>query len=453
MRRSSLITTPFAMPMPTRRGPSALVLSMLFHTGFTLLFYSLRHTPRIEGSPVLQRYTVRLLNPPSRERTAVRLVDPGVAVHGLNASAQAAASTHRTNLNDLPLLPTRQTLVQPDAPADRQLPQLPLVPEVVMWSAEHTLSPILSAPPQAEGTSDLRRSLAMPNHASDLADLAIAPTLAVVPTPRLFASATAPLPLRAPEPGQQIPVTASQPLERSAPARIVSLSDRQAMDPILIPLANAAPATVPSEPQVLRPSEQAVAGTGEDAGSHTDGSTTGMASGSQRASDAGLSADLHPGSDPDGKWPVTRISMPRDGQFGIVVVGSSLAEEYPDTLAIWSGRLVYTVYLHVGLRKNWILQYALPHVAEASSTTRPEAPWPYEMVRPELAESNAGAIMVHGVINQSGRFESLTVVSPVDLPQATFVLDTLRQWRFRAAQQNGQSAAVEVLLLIPEENE
>jgi hypothetical protein len=43
------------------------------------------------------------------------------------------------------------------------------------------------------------------------------------------------------------------------------------------------------------------------------------------------------------------------------------------------------------------------------------------------------------------------VVFPSDFSQAQFVLSALRQWRFRPATQNGMVVAVEVLLIIPEE--
>ena len=59
--------------------------------------------------------------------------------------------------------------------------------------------------------------------------------------------------------------------------------------------------------------------------------------------------------------------------------------------------------------------------------------------------------MVHGILNQAGRFESLAVAFPKAFRYASFVLYTLRQWQFRPALQNGQATAVEVLLIIPEE--
>lgn len=162
------------------------------------------------------------------------------------------------------------------------------------------------------------------------------------------------------------------------------------------------------------------------------------------------------GQEPANGGSVVRIKLPPDGQFGIVVVGSSLAEKYPETVGLWGGRMAYTVYLHVGIAKNWILQYSLPRAADASmagNITKPDAPWPYDIVRPTLAAGDADAdvIMVHGFVNVSGRFEQLAVVFPAEFAQAKFVLSALQQWRFRPAVEKGQIATVEVLLIIPEE--
>ena len=87
--------------------------------------------------------------------------------------------------------------------------------------------------------------------------------------------------------------------------------------------------------------------------------------------------------------------------------------------------------------------------------SRLEAPWPYNIVRPNIAPDslNADALLVHGFVNEAGKFESLGVVFPPDFQQAQFVLDALNQWQFRPAAQNGKTQRVEVLLIIPEERE
>ncbi len=106
----------------------------------------------------------------------------------------------------------------------------------------------------------------------------------------------------------------------------------------------------------------------------------------------------------DAQPTVTRIVMPKDGKFGVVVVGSSMAEEYPETAGLWGSRMAYTVYLHVGAGKSWILQYSLPKAADNGTTARIDAPWPYEMERPGLApgDLNGDAIMVHGYCQHLG---------------------------------------------------
>ncbi len=152
------------------------------------------------------------------------------------------------------------------------------------------------------------------------------------------------------------------------------------------------------------------------------------------------------------------ITLPKDGRFGVVVVGSSLGDEYPETLATWNNRVAYTAYLHVGLTKNWILQYAVIRSADASRAgvvNRLEAPWPYDIVRPNLVSKdlNADALLIHGFLNQAGRLESLAVAFPSGFRYAGFVLQALRQWQFRPALQNGQATSVEVLLIIPDEME
>jgi hypothetical protein len=147
------------------------------------------------------------------------------------------------------------------------------------------------------------------------------------------------------------------------------------------------------------------------------------------------------------------ITRPKEGQFGSVVVGSTLTEKYPETAELWSGRLSYTVYLPVGLAKSWILQYSLSRAdSPAGATTRVEAPWPYNIVRPNIAPGtiDADALMIHGFVNQAGRFEALSIAFPPEFAQAQFVLNALNQWEFRPATQNGQNIKVEVLLIIPE---
>jgi hypothetical protein len=116
--------------------------------------------------------------------------------------------------------------------------------------------------------------------------------------------------------------------------------------------------------------------------------------------------------------------------------------------------MAYSVYLHVGMAKSWILQYSLPRAADSANagTAHLEAPWPYYIVRPNFnpADSNADSVMVHGFVNEAGHFEALAVVFPTDFAHEKLVLTALQQWQFRPGTENGQMAKLEVLLIIPE---
>lgn len=505
MMRSSRIVTLFAEQPPSRRAPLSFVVSILVHgVALGLLLFGLRHAPRI-GDQSIQHYAVRLLEPPKPEPQRPRPAGSGgVTYSGQQSQARSlvpgGGPAPRTYVPPqvAQLHPAPQTLVQPDAPPDLLLLQPVPIPVVVMWSPENSpIQKIVPPPTQKPTIADVRPAIIKPNREPKLADLKISPTPFFTKAPTLPPSTTSPLVVRRPEPAiKQVPQSASVASEQPTPARVMSLSDIQSQGPVMVPLANQTSQSASSESLALgRPqkslgegsgnpaSKQNGIGAGEGSGDRGAKAAIGSGSGAQNSANAGLGhgSGVGPGSvggsgssvdsgtaggtgtagDSDlgsGDRSVRRITLPKDGQFGVVVVGSSLAEEYPETVEIWKGRLVYTVYLHVGLGKSWILQYSLPHAEEAAvaaSTTRPEAPWPYDILRPDLlpGDFNSDAVMVHGFINLTGVFERLAVVFPSDFAQAKFLLSALKQWHFRPARQAGQLAAVEVLLIIPEQPE
>jgi hypothetical protein len=514
MMRSSGIVTLFTVQPPPRREPSSFLVSLLVHgVAFGLLFLGLRHAPHLEDRSIIQRYTVRLLNPPKLEPQKPQSARGGITYSGSqNDSLAPAPGGSPAALSYVPpqvapLHPAPQTLVQPDAPPDLQLAQVVPIPVVVMWSPDNTpFKKIIPPPPQEPTAADVLPAIIKPNREPDLADLKISATPFRTQAPTLPPSTTSPLVVRRPEPIKQIPVTSSVKSEQPTPARVMSLSDIQSREPVMIPLANQTAQSASSESLTLGlpekssgaggsgnpASKQNGIGAGEGPGNQAskqngngaavnsgaqgakaapgsgsiarNGANTGPAPGSADGSGSAVGtgspvgSGTTEGSGIGGEPSVTHLTLPKDGQFGVVVVGSSLTEQYPETVEIWKGRLVYTVYLHVGLSKNWILQYSLPRTEEAAaagSVTRPEAPWPYDILRPDLlpADFNSDAVMVHGIINLAGAFERLAVVFPPDFTQAKFLLNALKQWRFRPASQAGQLAPVEVLLIIPETTE
>jgi hypothetical protein len=476
---SSRIITLFAELPPSRRGPSAFLVSMVLHgLAIGVIYLGLSHGVRVEDASLAQRYTVRLLSqwrPEPPPRRPVELRTARADAQAVRSSGGEIASGGQPAALLIPqqlanLIPAPQTLVQPDLPPNLTLSQEIPIPLLLIWSPENsTAKTILPPPPRETTTANVRPELNAPNHELVVADLRISASAFVTDNPLPLPSTTVPVVVRDLEGEKQDAETTSKPLGPPTPARILSLSDlRLDRGTVALPLINeiaavgASDAMAPArEVNTSRQgngnstSEHNGIGPGEISGNQPDqgagaekltgqsGTTSAVPTGANQAADAGT----------DTEATVAHIVLPKDGKFGVVVVGSSMAEEYPETVGLWGGRMAYTVYLHVGLAKNWILQYSLPAAADNGSAARIDPPWPYDMERPKLApgDLNGDAIMVHGLVNASGRFEKIAIVFPADFGQARFVLAALEKWHFRAAMRNGILTTVEVLLIIPAE--
>ena len=480
---SSRITTLFAEPPPSRREPSSVAVSILLHCiAVVWLYFGLRHVPQINDQSFVRRFTVRLLKQDSIQEPRKRLSAGSATTRSSNKSAAQEVTAGGQPI-PMPSLATdlaelrkhSQTLVQPDVPPDLALLQETPVPMVVRWAPDNAPEKAIVLPlPKVLTSADIRASLTPPNREQTPAEVKISASAFPTQMPTIPPSTTSPVRVRAPEPIKAIPESSSQSLAEPTPARVVSLSDLRLKEgSVTIPNANSLPSTTSSEPLVPGKATGGAQSGNGNPGNVPNGSGSGQSAAAvaDKARQGGGGSTAQNGPDVFGASPVgstgtglgdepsvTRISLPPDGQFGVVVVGSSLAEQYPEIVSVWGGRLVYTVYLHVGLGKNWILQYSLPRGTDGVATMnadRPEAPWPYDIIRPNLAPSDytSDAIMVHGFVNVTGRFEHLAVAFPTEFAQAKFVLNALQRWKFRPARQDGQVTSVEVLLIIPEVTE
>lgn len=510
MAYSPMITL-FAEPTRSSSFPSPFVISILLHASFFGIFTAriIEKNHIIERFPS-NRFDVRVVDFHSTEPQTRQASGGGIAYPGPIASPQPAASKPTSGggsagspsmtQQTAKLMPAPQTLLQPDLPADLVTFKKIPVPLVVLWSPEKTapVKKIVAPMPDKAAIAVVHPTLDTPLNEENLADLRISPSVFVTQTPAPLPSTTSPVVVHGPEDAKKVPQTTSKPLEQETPtpARVISLSDtRVAQGAVVIPLVNqssskdAPGTTVPG--QLKDPSPAGIGsstskssgtsagkGTGDRSGNQPDASSTAgsnaaggskdgagksTASGpattqtasaarAQSGASAGLAQGAASGSGAGINPSAVHISLPKDGQFGVVVVGSSIAESYPETAELWSGRMASTVYLRVGLAKSWILQYALPRLADAAATGgRLEAPWPYEIVRPnlDLADMDVDALILHGFVNKDGRFEKLEVAFPAQFVQTGMVLNVLNQWQFRPAKQNGQMTAVEVLLIIP----
>ena len=400
-----------------------------------------------------------------------------------------------------------QTIMQPDLKTtvipENEIP----LPKVVLWSSNKLPTKNIVAPkPVKPPAANVNPQINLPNQEVNLADIPLASTSRIAVHALAPAANTTPIVVKQPSPQIQLAqITTTESQLQPTPAAVMSLSEIH-VNNTNVPLppinetspgdANGALASAKTKP-VPGPGNQDAPlkstgngsaktpgthpGVGTAANSslamggagasplpssgggkspHPGGGGNGAGSGNAQGGSAGAGSSQTAGSGSgDGdQLTDTKISRPPDGRFGAVVVGTSLRDEFPEMGDLWQGRMAFTVYLHVGLAKSWILQYALPRdadAAEAGSVGRIDAPWPFSIVRPNLTPGviNADALLVHGYVNTAGRFEKVEVVFPPRFPLTSFVLQALSQWQFRPAIQDGKPVRVEVLLVIPDEEE
>ncbi len=482
--------------------PTSFAASIVLH-GMTVavILFGLAYKPP-STRVVMEHYSVRELDLHLNEQAlnAVRQVMPPPAPHpGPRALASAGNSTPSPPV-PRPMTqakPGPQTLIQADLPKPITLPVPIPLPQVVIWSPSRTIVKKIVPPlPEKPTAANVKPNLERPNEEMNLADINVSSSFHPSSKSIVAPSTTSPVAVPLPQQVQLPPVTATQPSSQPTPAAIVSLSDLRMNNGTvnLPPVSESAMSTTQGmlAPNQMRdlslpakeiplgnPGQGSGTGSGKtngaaigagqgssatpnNGGSAAGQGTQGKPNGSGPATAAGTpnasnsSQGSPSGADQNAQLTSTQITLPKDGRFGAVVVGDSLQDQYPEAGGVWGSRMAYTVYLHVGLAHNWIMQYALPRAADAAdagTVIRLDAPWPYSIVRPNLdpGSVDADAIMIHGFIDQAGRFEKLTLIVPPAFPQAQFVLAALAKWQFRPALQDGQSKRVEVLIIIPEE--
>jgi len=358
-----------------------------------------------------------------------------------------------------------QTLIQPDVPPIPLQQPIPVPLLLLRATTPSSDKKIAPPPPQEHVAANVRATLDPPNHEQALADIAMDSTRFESKTQPVLPTTTTTVTVQDPTLKQEAPQTTSVQSTQPSSATVTSISDLR----------------MPNGTVVLPPVNEKAAG-------HSEGGlTSGKSTATHRVSESKTSEspahestaskplapavtttdskrhEAESSTSPSGSGTsnmpsAKRILLPKDGRFNMVTVGNSMEDLYPETEGMWQGRLAYTVYLHVGLPKNWILQYSLPRSEDAAGTgtaARLDAPWPTDILIPTLppGSSNSNAVVVHGLLDTTGHFQQLTVVFPQAWEQAKYLRETLQHWVFRPAMQNGKAATVEVLLIIPETTE
>lgn len=462
----------FANTLRRRRHSPAFATSAVLHCAVFAVLGLQQHAdpPRVTATSLARKYSIRFirLQPPEANQQEVHQQEANqqsrnAAQHeelaaGRDESAQVQEQEAADSKIPNPALEQRrrfelpptlhanavdQTLIQLDRPPDLLLKQEIPIPNLMLWAdqpAPVLLKQFVAPPlkPITEAAQNLppAPTLELPNPELNIADLRVAAVL-LNNLPQLVRPAATTFPIRIPAANlaSQVPQTALPAANGPAAPALISLSDfvMRSIPVIVLPPANQV-APAPSSTAAGLAGGRAVQGGAGHSGGITGGAATGMAG-------------------------ITRIAHPKSGKFGAVVLGSTPSTPYEEDGDPLSGKVVYTVYVDVGLRKRWILEYCLARVAQRSngldgSAAVLDAPWPFLIARPDgLAISDADYIVIHGTITAQGRFEQLALLSPEKLEQKDALLSSLRYWEFRPASRGGEPTAVEALLIIPSQSE
>jgi hypothetical protein len=468
---SSRTITLFSVQTDERQKISSVLVSMVVHV-VTIVLVSIGVYESKIGTPIpTTRFEVRRLDlqiPKEALRSNANQVEyqaPSKAASaptpGGNAKMHAPALQEMAKLDLGP-----QTLVQPDIHTPKPVIKPIPVPSVAIWQpVKVEVQKIVAPLPQQEVAMQTNPVLNPPNHALTVRDVEISPSDLSNEKLPIVASTTTPLALEGRNLPQPAPMTASKSSSLPTPATVVSLSNLSMLNGTVV---------LPPINETASSARRGIVNAGEGAGKNNTKEGIGKGEGGVRGAGSGPKAGegttsssggrgSHPGEGEgsgsvsgSGSLTMAQITLPKEGHFGAVVVGNTLGGEFPEIGDVWNSRIAYTVYLHVGLDKSWIMQYSLPRMADAHAggqVAQLDAPWPYSIVRPNLTAGsiNGDALMVHGYLNKLGHFEGLSIAFPPDFSEGKFVLNALQQWEFRPAKQNGLAAKVEILLIIPEE--
>lgn len=473
----------FAVPQQTHQKPTSFLVSGVLHVVVVgLIAYGFIFAPRINMRAAADRYTMREVD--------INLPDPVRRQNSANSGMYPGqnSTAHTQAAHNLPAAPTssplqipklhlaEHTIVQPDIPPNQLISKAKL-PSLLLWSAQRPKLQLITPPqPQKLAINNTRPVLTRPTAETHVSDVPVTSTPFESRLPMPTPSRSSPVVVSGATVADLLPESSSKSSLQPSSAAMMSISEEEmAKGTIALPAVNQTGAG--NENGAMRPGKvgnSSQSGKGEQNSSGADkgiqlsqgaaGNTPGPA-GSRSGNGPGNGGNAGKsngnggagGGGGEGTEPsYTRMTLPQNGQYGVVVVGSTLTDEFPETARLWGGRLVYSVYLHVGLSRSWILQYTLPsskvEAASAGNNNHVEAPWPTYIVRPSNAPANinADALMVHGFVNEAGHFESLALVFPAQFTQTRLLLQALEQWKFRPAKHNGQLAKVEVLLIIPE---
>ncbi len=189
-------------------------------------------------------------------------------------------------------------------------------------------------------------------------------------------------------------------------------------------------------------------GAGQNEGNPTQGAGTVRGTAVERSAERGATA-VSTSNDP------VVITRSPDGHFDSIVVQSSPLDQFPSGNTLLHGRPIFTVYVSVGIGKDWAMYFCIQGEGSVAATSEVQGkpldpPYPYKLLRPKVTISAYQKyILVHGFVTETGTVSDLRVIPPARQDLADIVISALNQWTFRPAARQGAPVKVEFLLAIP----
>jgi hypothetical protein len=493
---SSSLVTLFSEQKIAQAGSPSMFASVAAHfVTAGLLFVLVKvGVPHVVHVPPQEFSVVRMLtyNP---SRNAAKSGSHSTRYQAKNTHAiQSAGGAVRPQRRVLPPNPKiktgPQTILQAHA-NHIPPPAHAVIPTVLLTSANPKITQrIFTPPPHPNPAAPTPQLLTLPNAETHVADIMLSSTAFTTPHLVLPPSTTVPYKLDHPTLDAQIVETSSPTKQAPTPTRLLAISDLQVVKgTIAIPQSENEVQKTAAKGSLTSGEENNSPGTGAGyqaglsvlraalAGSGTNGRQTNSPSVADSSTSSQVALQIASAghgrkqgthglattadspaaravadSGSGNQISFTHLSKPKTGQFGAILMGDSPEQDFPETADLWVGRNVFTVYVNVGTRNSWILQYSLPKSATpAQMQGKLNAPYPYDLLRPNFSSSalNADDLLVHGFIDADGKLNHLSVEFPPDFTLAKLVMKALAQWQFRPATLNGSPTVVEILLIIP----
>ena len=420
---------------PEQRKVSPYLLSATFHAFVALAFIVVTTpAPRLASTRETWKAKAMIIRLP--QRVFMPTVDPSAAA--AVRTGQPAGAVPRTSAGTKPFAPappSQITLIQPQYPLNLQPPPLSAaVPSAMVWNEPKPKV----APSRAVLPGPAHRDLPVVEMREPTGEVRASARILDVPDSVRVNAATLPVTQLAPQPVNEKRAVGGP---EAHPVAVLSVSDaRLTSDTIVVPPGNV----------ISSASGGGSSAVGQDpATARRDVPAPTRDSIASRLATTPLEASRTGGRE---------VVHPPNGRFDIVVIQSSPDESLPPGML--SGKPVYTVYLHVGDSKQWVMHFSATKsspVQRGGVVQLPDprpltAPYPRMTVLPEEPVNGPGPyVLVHGVVDESGSLQNLEIVGAIQSSKSS-LLQALSRWRFQPARRAESSERIEMVLAIPIRN-